>query len=334
MAKIFRDINDQKQYLEQTKNVLDKDNKTISLLNERAYVSVINPYKKLFSSGFNINREHIYPKSITVDDYISLCRLDDQISKNLHALIGIFERKLKNVIANILCKHMYDLGDEYSISYIEYFQSLIRTAKIVDSVDNVQFLGLNSLKYFYTKDSLRFMNEQYDRLKVDYRQKLLEYIVEIGNNVTTAKNSIVRFYQNKRETVPFWLLIHEMSFGEISEIYRLMSPNLRQLVYRQFENDDGSPRKYYKFERDLEFITKIRNTVNHYESFIVMLDIADPMYESTRDAIQRLIRFSKKSFIGYEKTPIDFTFKSSIINTDYNQKYRDRIENIAKLICQ
>ena len=94
------------------------------------------------------------------------------------------------------------------------------------------------------------MNEQYDRLKLDYRQKLLEHIIKIGINETSAKNSIVRFYQTKKEIVPFWLLIHEMSFGEISEIYRIMSPKLRELVYRQFEEEIGSPRKYFKFERD------------------------------------------------------------------------------------
>jgi abortive infection bacteriophage resistance protein len=162
----------------------------------------------------------------------------------------------------------------------------------------------------------------------------LSILLKLVKTRPLQKNSIVRFYQTKREIVPFWLLIHEMSFGEISEIYRIMSPMLREMVYRQFEEEIGSPRKYFKFERDLEFITKIRNTVNHYESFIVMLDIDDPLYESTRDAIQRLIRFSNKSFIGYEKTPIDFAYKASILRSEYNQKYRDRIDRITEIIDQ
>lgn len=329
MAKIFRDLPNQKLYLENNKNILSSDT-IITYLKERAYVSLINPYKKLFCSGIDLSRNHIYPHQVNINRYVELSKLDDLISQKLFKMISVFEKELKSIIANQLCKEMYENGDELSISYIEALK--VETCCPIDQGEsvNVPKNGLNAIYYFHTRDRMRFMNEEYDFQKVCYRIELLSTIIKVGSNKQKAKNQIVKFYQNKQEIVPFWLLIHEMSFGELSEIYRMMTPKLRKSVFASFFHEEGAPRKYFKLERNLEFINKIRNTISHYESFLVMLDDNEEIYLGIVDALTSLQTIYSKSSYKVENVLTYPNIDELILESDYNKKYVNRIKNILK----
>src|SRR5690554_4811081 len=143
--KEFKTIEEQIQYLNESKNIVINP-KIKTMLEQRPYVSVINPYKKLFAKGYGDNR-HVYNENIEFDKYLDLIALDDQFSKLLFERIGTFERIFKRQIAYKISMKMYENGDLEGTSYVKHIEDYFNGD--VNALNKIGFIEIDQ-RYDYS----------------------------------------------------------------------------------------------------------------------------------------------------------------------------------------
>lgn len=318
--KEFKTLDEQVEYLVNTKNIEYSD--TIkSVLFERSYSSIINPYKKLFAKGRD-DHGHVYYQSIHFSKYIEIAAFDDFYASKLHSLIGIFERKLKIVIAYVISNMLSKKGDIMGTSYVKSINDYFTGNPYA-----LEEIGIFDIRVNHTKNGKKPANEKH----VETREKLLkEKLYNIGSNVTSSNNNLVKYYQNQHHKVPFWLLIHEFTLGDLHILYNMLDDTLREEIFNSFFTDDiPSAAKLSRFSSKLEKIRELRNIVNHYESVLTYLDNQDTNeFIHTIKVISLLTKTAKTSII-FNSTPSDF---DNNLKSEYNKKSYEKFENLKTLL--
>lgn len=282
--KTFKTLQEQKEYLVQNKNIVNQE-EIVKILKERPYVSIINPYKKLFYTSIE-NNIHKYEESISIMDYYKVATVDDLIAKELHYIIGSFERRVKGAIAYVISNKMMSNGDQTATSYIEIFTN------IHDKNEEFTLLGFNDYKYSYSRTSkkLELVNERTQK----YREDLLIRMASLEDNKKN-KNNLFKKYFDNNVLVPFWLVVHTLSLGDILSIYEMLGKEMRNeiLLYlnNEIENIDYND-TIFKFEDDLKIIKELRNVINHYEPLFEF--IRSSSKSNLSKAINRAIIYSLK----------------------------------------
>lgn len=282
--KTFKTLQEQKEYLVQNKNIVNQE-EIVKILKERPYVSIINPYKKLFYTSIE-NNIHKYEERISIMDYYKVATVDDLIAKELHYIIGCFERRVKGAIAYVISNKMMSNGDQTATSYIEIFSN------IHDKNEEFTLLGFNDYKYSYSRTSkkLELVNERTQK----YREDLLIRMASLEDNKKN-KNNLFKKYFDNNVLVPFWLVVHTLSLGDILSIYEMLGKEMRNeiLLYlnNEIENIDYND-TIFKFEDDLKIIKELRNVINHYEPLFEF--IRSSSKSNLSKAINRAIIYSLK----------------------------------------
>lgn len=259
LRKKYRTLEEMCLYLETEKKIFDASRNKDLLVN-RSYVSVINPYKRIFASGEDINRTHKYEREVSILEYEKLVYLDDLFSLKYHKIIGDFERKLKLEITNALCKHMYTSGDIFCIEYVNEFARIIQSSKPINEIMPYNMLNVE-LEYF--KRGIYPLKNQ--NLKVK-RIGLMEKIIYTATSQIHAKNSILSHYQRHYPVIPFWITLQILSFGEALILFNMLSIDDRNeiakiLTFKNNVNYNDS----VSFSKHLQRILALRNIINHYE---------------------------------------------------------------------
>lgn len=306
--KEYKDFENLITHLKDNKNVFDI-NETYEIIDKRPYVSVINPYKKLFAQGEDFKKQHLYPIQIEVCEYEKLIHIDDIFCTKYHNLIGIFERKLKNEVIKQLCNIMVLNKDVHCIQYPTIFRSLID--QFPKDTTNYGFIPLDQeYDAFCTKTN---------NLTKEKRITLLEEIISIGNNTKVSNTSIVRHYQKTNHTVPFWILVHTFSFGDLTLIYGLLpTTNRKKVIKNMGVSRNDSYTETIKFEKQLQRIRLMRNIINHYET-IFPFYLSDTI--NLNSTIKLLDNYNQASFI-YHCPDLDI----SKYKCDYNKKIHDTLD--------
>lgn len=320
--KEFKSIEQQVKYLVETKNLIFSDD-IAEVLSERSYTSIINPYKRIFAKGKD-NDGHVYDGQITFDKYIELAFLDDCFSYQLFRLISIFERKLKVSLAYTVSNFLANHGDSEGISYVDNLKNYF-TEKNNQSLDNI---GLIPTDAIYTGRGRQTAQSYLIKTREDF---LKEKILDIGTGAEKSKNNLVKYYQINHHKVPFWLLVHDYTLGDLQLLNGLLVKSLKEEVYLTFYMDQSraSAKDLVKFSGQLELLRKIRNIVSHNESMIGFLQNADTnKLEQIFKLIQLLKTTSESSVIAKSGEP-DL---SRYGKNDYNKKTLEKIEKLLKEI--
>lgn len=262
--KDFKNIDEQIEYLISTKNILYNP-KMAKILKERPYVSVINPYKKVFAKGYSA-LGHIYKNEVDFEQYMDLIAFDDHISKLLFEYIGTFERIFKQQIAYKISMRMFNNGDKKGISYVKYIEDYYLGDK--HALKQIGFIELNK-EYEY---SGKLIESNY---LMQVRERFIkEKIFNIGNLESLSSNNIVKYYQKNYNMVPFWLLVHAFSLGDLEIIFNMLEPEIRINIYKNiFKAEKIKNKSVNIFSNYLGTIRKIRNIINHYESIVIYIYI-------------------------------------------------------------
>ena len=316
--KEFKSIEQQVKYLVETKNVIYSDN-IAEVLSERAYTSIINPYKRLFVKGKDDNG-HVYDGQIEFDKYIELASLDDYFAFQLFKWISIFERKLKVTLAYIISSNLSNNGDKEGVSYVkellEYFNS-----KDPIHLDNI---GLIPLDIIYTKSGKQVASPALVKTREEFLQ---EKILRIGTNEVSSKNNLLKYYQKNHHKVPFWLLVHDQTLGELQVLNGLLRKALKDEVYLAFHplKTKVSADNLIKFSGQIELLRNVRNIVSHNESIIGFLQNTKTVeIDQFFQLIQLLKTTNGSSIISKANIPNLDTY----IENDFNRK---TLQNITKL---
>jgi abortive infection bacteriophage resistance protein len=262
--KTFKTLSEQKLYLIKNKNLIDEDI-IDRILYERPYASLINPYKKFFYTSVDGNL-HVYKDKVSITDYYKLATLDDLIAKELNDHIGIFERRIKGAFAYVISERMNSTGDHLATSYIDIFNHLD------EKIEHLKFLGFNDYRSTYDKRAKKIV-EVSDKTKV-YRKNLLMSIATL-DDVKKKKNKLFQKYIVNNQPIPFWLVVHTLSLGDLVSLYQMLGKELRNSILKYLADsieDSIFKDTVFKFEQDLNIIKELRNIINHYE----------PLYEFIR----------------------------------------------------
>ena len=262
--KKFKTLTEQKLHLIEKNNLIDED-KIDRILYERPYVSLINPYKKFFYTSVD-GDVHVYDDKVSITDYYKLATLDDLIAKELNYIIGIFERRIKGAFAYVVSEKMNSIGDHSATSYIDIFNSLD------EKIEDFKLLGFNDYKSTYDI-RLKAIVDVSDKTQ-EYRKKRLMSIATLDED-KKKKNKLFQKYIVNNRPIPFWLVVHTLSLGDLVSLYQMLGKDLRNSILKYLDDSiDGSIFKdtVFKFEQDLNIIKELRNIINHYE----------PLYEFIR----------------------------------------------------
>lgn len=319
--KKFKTIIEQKEYLIENKNIKNEDI-IMKILSERPYASIINPYKKFFYTSVDAT-SHNYEDEISIVDYYKLATYDDLIAKEMNYKIGIFERRVKGAFAYVISSKMKDLGDDTSTSYINIFSD----AEV--NLDKFKSLGFNDYKETYDKQKKELVNVS-DKTKT-YRIELLRSISDI-NDDKKKRNRLFKKYIENSKPIPFWLVVHTLSLGDLLSIYQMLGKELRNGILKYLNDsidENINKDSIFKFESDLNMIKELRNVVNHYE----------PLFEFIRNnnnikmkhAINRIMLFSNKTIeFDYEEIKSDFPVFKNDDQTSIINLYCEMVNKIKK----
>lgn len=317
--KEFKSIEQQVKYLVETKNIVYSDN-IADVLSERAYTSIINPYKRIFAKGKDDNG-HVYDGQISFDKYIELAVLDDYFSYHLFKWISTFERKLKVTLAYSISSYLAKGGDNEGVSYVNELLDYFST-KDPNHLDKI---GLIPLDTIYIRSGKQVASEAFVKAREEF---LKDKILNIGKGEISSKNNLVKYYQQHHNKVPFWLLVHDYTLGELQMLNGLLKKSLKDEVYLAFHSTKlkASADNLVKFSGQIELLRNIRNIVSHNESIIGFLQNAKTNdLEKFFQLIQLLKRTNETSIIAKSNMPGWSTYGEN----DFNRK---TIKNISRLL--
>lgn len=304
------------QYLHDKKNIGDIfENR--SIIKNRSYVSSINPYKKIFSTGTDINGNHIYPNTICVNEYRKLIEIDDLFASKYSNLIGAFERKFKLKIINVLCQRMVNSGDVYCVEYARSIYEIVNNFKLNRKISKMPY-DLLGLDIEITKNGEQ-LNTEISASRIDVLLKIADH----GVGKIKAKNSLVRHYQKNYPIVPFWLLAHILTLGELAILFNMLSEDDKFYIVKSMNNNEELYRKdIFTFEKNVEQIRILRNIINHYEPVFPYFQNQNP-----RNFFYYLLSFESAEI---QVTKVDYDF-SQYLN-DYSKKHINDFIEFIELI--
>ena len=251
--KKYQPISELIKVLEKEKNVL-KNTIDEECFREKTYIEIVTPFSDLMAEGRDPKtQKHIYPKNIDFNNYVVFCKIDSEISKCFHQLIGCFEKLLKTFLIDTYCSKMIETGDRSAKNF----------TWCSNYIHNIAVFDLVPYKKDY-KDGMSIVSSSGTKKR---RKALMEKIIGMKDKAT--KNALVLHYQNKYSYVPMYVVIHTLTMGELNTLFCMLSESDKKRFMRLFlkakETTEYSPTAVQKFINKINRIQIIRNIVNHYE---------------------------------------------------------------------
>lgn len=256
-----------------------------------------------------------------------MASLDDSFSNSLYKQIGIFERKLKVTLGHLISKKMYDNNDYEAINYSSVIENKLLLDNNRANVDGNDAIKISNAYSNIGFDSSKCIMEHYDNNKEKYKEKwfsVLTKIMQIGKLQKVVNNKLVTHYIDKHNAVPFWVLIHGLSLGELQSLYNVLNIELKKEIFTVFypQKMNPNPKELDRLSARINLIREFRNTVNHYESIICIL--LNGNQDQNIGAID-LLKSAYNSSTITKITPIDL---DSITINDYNKEKLERLKTI------
>lgn len=96
---------------------------------------------------------------------------------------------------------------------------------------------------------------------VQHQNQVNEYLVIVQEQIRKPKHDYVSYNLSKYGEVPFWIMIHALTFGNISKMYGFSLPKLQSQIARQFDKA-VYPKSLTSM---LQLLSKFRNICAHGE---------------------------------------------------------------------
>ena len=279
--KLYKNINEQIKYLKESKRIIvsDEDRHWFKEIN---YITMINPYKELFSNGKDAQGNHIYTADINFKELLNVIKIDFEFSNYLFKDIRKFEQKLKATLFSNLCKAYYEKeNDLYSTRYINEIKIFLYDYRTIIDKLKIDEIPLLCPNVFNQLTRTGFISSGFG---IEERIDLLKKIFYYGTGTDlegfqiNQSNLLVRHYLKICKTVPLWVIPNVLTLGEISMLYLMMDIEQQIAVYQDVTGDTAISdtgqiqyKKLTRFSAKLEIIRKMRNTINHYEPVFPML---------------------------------------------------------------
>lgn len=287
-------------------------------LDEKTYMSLINPYSDLIAIGRDEKGKHIYRDPNEFEVYLACNRLDAEISLRLHAYIGCFEKRLRNDIMHRYCKRIKESGDKQTKEY-KWVDELLSGRRFADLLMANEQLTQNGI------DLLKASDPQFKR-----RVEVLQKIKGTALAKNQSKRTMIRHYQDKYGWVPFFVVIHTLSLGELRTLFEMLPRGEKEEFmkgYYRLERRSFTDKEICKFETNIKRINDMRNIVNHYEPFFPFIQNTESkVFSALESIVARLATNYKNSMTTASDFPI--LEKPDIPGNSYNAGFLDKVERI------
>lgn len=296
------------------------------IFRERAYTTLINPYKKMVCLNYIPNKkEYVYDKCINFNNFIIAAQLDDFISTKLFKYINVFEKKFKGYVGELLAEKMKITNIECN----DYSEFEMLHNYLTHQIYNVNCYDLLKVDEMYD-DDLRVIPANSNI--INNRKRAIRQLVNNIHNQRT-NHLLMQHHIKNNKIAPIWILIHTLSLGDILAIFNMFKKDDRIAFCKDvLIKDRVANRQIASVSKRIDFIRKIRNNINHFEP---LLPLFINYYDNNRsNQCKIIIKFLK---INYDKLYINnikisrSKIYGNIKLNDYNTKYVEYINDLAKI---
>lgn len=237
-TKPFSNVQQQVDLLQFERNLIVKDVAVAKKkLLETNYFDLINGFETLLL--VDKDNKNLGYENKSFDDFLSLYTFDKELSKEILAVISLFESKLKTSLAYHFCETF-----------------------CCEPLDTLEYLSKNNYEdpsNAYGPRHPAYIDYHQDRFilfKTSYsygRRHNLNYVEYMKN---------IKPYIGRYTKPPFWVVIKSFNMGDLLSMIRLMKRPVLKEVLKDFNltlaNTD-------LFINSLEIIKDLRNTCAHFE---------------------------------------------------------------------
>lgn len=210
-----------------------------------------------------------------------------------------------------------------------FLQEIIRIEKHIKSLYSYSFCALYGDKQ---SDYLNVNNYNYG-----HYQKDINVFITLVNNIldNPERYKYIKHNITTYGSVPLWVLIQNLTLGNVSKMYNFSSNKLQSQIAREFKNVYGP-----KLSSMLNILSKFRNVCAHGErlySYATKKEIKNlPIYSRidnyTPTARNNL--FAVYICIKYLSTDDDFNLFSSHLKNVFNILHNSIKQELASLVMQ
>ncbi len=122
---------------------------------------------------------------------------------------------------------MNSIGDHSATSYIDIFNNLD------EKIEDFKFLGFNDYKNTYDI-RLKAIVDVSDKTQ-EYRKNLLMSIATLDED-KKKKNKLFQKYIVNNQPIPFWLVVHTLSLGNLVSLYQMLGKDLRNSILKYLDD--------------------------------------------------------------------------------------------------
>lgn len=300
MSKPFKTFTEQIQILRSRKLIIADTIKTRKILCKENYYYVINGYKDIFLDK-TVSGDEIYERNTRFE--------------HLYGLF-IFDRELKSLLLRKLLKFENNMKTKTAYYFSESFPNFL------------DYFNINNFDFKNSKTGI-------DINKAKSVSKLISNMSRVIQN-GIGKKGTIEHYVNNYGYVPLWVLVKQMSFGEISAFYecsimRVKNKIARKLIDEYNEEYQGNP----------SFKQKLFLSPHHLERILIFFSF----YRNLCAHDERLYNYVKKAHLPQDLplhkanklTPVGnvfdliITLKLFLTFSEYKKLVKELKESLARL---
>ncbi len=225
LEKPFIDIDDQIERLVSRGLEINNFDKARRQLIKVTYYDLINGYKDMFlMPKKNRNEEDIFIKGTKLEDIIELYELDRHLRSATLLFMLDIESRFYSSIAYSLSKIYGEKEDDYL------------------STDN------------YKEGKIQSHNNKFER------ENLFDII---NKKIRNPNQQPLKYYKRKYKNIPPWILVKDLTFGELVMLYKLSSRDVKTMVVTNILGRSPNEYDYELFSISIKIFNKFRNWAAH-----------------------------------------------------------------------
>ncbi|WP_431808820.1 Abi family protein [Lysinibacillus sphaericus] len=225
LEKPFLNIDMQVQKLIDRGLIIDSHDSTKKFLLKTTYYDVINGYKDIFlEDKVNNTDEDRFLPNTKFDDLISLYSLDKNIRTHIFNAVLAIECNFYSVLS-------YCISEKYGEKHEEYLK-----------------------KENYKAGKIQSYNRKSERENLLWK---------INKKIREAEEQPLKYYVQKYDNVPPWILVKSLTFGELLVLYKLSTSDIKENVLIILLGSDPTEEEKEFFLKSMELFNKFRNRAAH-----------------------------------------------------------------------
>ncbi len=218
-----------------------------NLLQLYGFHPLINGYGKSFIT----KNGGEFQANASLDDIYSLYLIDSEMQELFLTSVLKVERHLANIIGYVVAEHFGIDSDK------EYVDRILK--KIDEYKKKRKTYRINSLpsqkSYLYYKN----YSSDYDVTKT---------IHKIINRIVYSQNNPIAYYREKHDHIPPWILVQDLSFGQIVKYYQIQQSKLKTEIVNEMitsveEEKNHINQKKELFFNTIQILSRFRNAAAH-----------------------------------------------------------------------